>query len=943
VTLFAAAAGDGEVVLTWTNPADSDFGGVRIQRGMTGYPASASDGTTVYDAAGQTVTDSGVQNGTLYYYVAFAHDNEPNYAGGVQASALPTAATAAAEVLERFYDVDDTLAALTDDVLPEAQRDALGAKLVEAELAYRQDDPCGAVEELEGFQTLAQTYRQAAAKAAKAATVGVTEGLYNAARMTRYELVQHAPDSVDCPGTERIGESAAIVLDEGESDEGLVVASVQFGEPMLITQDDEGAVHTEALLPGALGRTGDGLPGIPVKRQLLAVPQDAVIVLDSVEAHAAETVHMSLYPSVRGIVEPVGEMDEAGEAGAACCYGFAKDAAAYEKDAPFPPEPVVVTEIGMFRDLRLALLTVAAGQWNPATEEMTLFDTVDLKVIFDGGMQYLPSEAANPFEVGLREMREVTLNGSFVEAVFNPGVFVWAGGEEFMIFAHTNFMSAANRLADWKNDRGIITHVFEYGPSDMDTSSEMEELIDDHYWNKAVRPSYILLLGDAEFIPTFLRGRCPYGSSVMATDFFYGSIPREDPEDGKKKDDAILDIAVGRISVDTLAQADAAVDNILAYEGSPPVGCDFYQTVLVANQFDCCRDYTPGVEGVLGKEWINSTLVSEVVRDAFQDAGYTVERIYDETTYSKRAYNQAGHDPTPRYFSDGTALPPDIGPGSGFDWDNNGNDVTAALNEGRVIVWGDCHGGPSGWASPNFRTSHISGSLSNANRLPLIFSINCSSGHFHNEDWATTPDDATYFVERLWRYYDRGAIGIFAATATSYTHTNRALAWGYTDALLDHFDYEFFRTDAKARLSEIQWLGMIYAYLCGVLDETELGGRPDIPLEDAIDQIWLYNLFGDPTVKVWLSCPVGVAAPAVVELTHVSAGKVSLDTDLMEGMATIWRVGDDGSVPIARGLVANGEAEFDTLTPADIGANVYVSLEGPEGIVTTFEEVPVGE
>ena len=941
VTSFAATAGDGAVVLTWANPTDSDLAGVRIQRGTGGYPDSASEGTNVYDGAAETVTDSGVVNGTLYYYVAFAYDQRANYAGGVQSTALPTAATAAAEVLDRFYEVDATLAGLTDDELPEEQRDALGERLVAAELAYRQDDPCEAVEGLEGFLSLAQTYRQGAAKAGKAVTVGVTEGLYNSGRMTRYALVHRAGDSVDCPGTERIGESAGIVLDEGGSDAGKVVASAAFGEPLLLTQEDEGAVHTEALLPGALGRTGDGFPGIPMTRQFLAVPQGAVILVDH-EAHVAETVHMRLYPSVRQPVGPVGDMDEAGEADGGCWSNVVKNAAAYEKDAPFPPEPVTVTEVGTFRDLRLAMLTVAAGQWNPGTEELQLFDTVDVEVVFDGAGEYLAPAAGNPFEVGLHAMKEVVLNGAYLQAPFNPEVFEWIGGEEFMIFAHTNFMDAAETLADWKNGRGIVTRVFEVGPSDMDTSSEMVALIEDHYWNKAIRPSYILLLGDAEFIPTFLKGRCPYGSSVMATDFFYGSIRRENPETEKMEHDSILDIAVGRISVDTLAQAQAAVGNIIEYEGSPPSGSAFYQTVTVANQFDCCRDYIPGVEGVLGREWINSTLVSETVRTAFQNAGYTVERIYDETNYSKRSYNQMGYDPTPRYFSDWTALPPDIGPGSGFDWDNDGHDVTAALNEGRVIVWGDCHGGASGWASPNFNTGHISGYLSNGNKLPLIFSINCSSGHFQNEVWPSTPYDGVYFVERLWRYDDRGAIGVFAATATSYTHTNRALAWGYTDALLEHFDYQFWQTDPKARLSEIQWFGILYTYLCGVLDETELGGRPDIPFDDAVDQIWLYNLFGDPTVKIWLSCPVAVIAPTTVELTYASVGKVSLQTDLMEGMATIWRIGDDGMVPIARGLVASGEAEFDTLTPADIGANVYVSLEGPEGVVDTFQR-QVGE
>jgi len=86
---FTATAEDSDVALSWTNPPDSDFAGVKILRKTGGYPANAGDGTTVYDGAGTSHTDSAVIGGTRYYYKAFAYDGAGNYAGGVTGDAMP--------------------------------------------------------------------------------------------------------------------------------------------------------------------------------------------------------------------------------------------------------------------------------------------------------------------------------------------------------------------------------------------------------------------------------------------------------------------------------------------------------------------------------------------------------------------------------------------------------------------------------------------------------------------------------------------------------------------------------------------------------------------------------------------------------------------------------------------------------------------------------------
>ncbi|HTM68617.1 MAG TPA: fibronectin type III domain-containing protein [Candidatus Binatia bacterium] len=84
---FTAAADVGAIRLEWQNPADADLRGILILRKTGGAPASTSDGTRVYNSLGTFHVDSGLDDGTQYFYKAFAYDIAGNYASGVAASA----------------------------------------------------------------------------------------------------------------------------------------------------------------------------------------------------------------------------------------------------------------------------------------------------------------------------------------------------------------------------------------------------------------------------------------------------------------------------------------------------------------------------------------------------------------------------------------------------------------------------------------------------------------------------------------------------------------------------------------------------------------------------------------------------------------------------------------------------------------------------------------
>ena len=79
VSNFYATIGDTKVVLTWNKPSDGNYSGVAIVRKTGGYPQRVLDGVKVYAGTGTSFTDTGLTNGTQYYYRAFAYNSHHEY------------------------------------------------------------------------------------------------------------------------------------------------------------------------------------------------------------------------------------------------------------------------------------------------------------------------------------------------------------------------------------------------------------------------------------------------------------------------------------------------------------------------------------------------------------------------------------------------------------------------------------------------------------------------------------------------------------------------------------------------------------------------------------------------------------------------------------------------------------------------------------------------
>jgi hypothetical protein len=139
--------------------------------------------------------------------------------------------------------------------------------------------------------------------------------------------------------------------------------------------------------------------------------------------------------------------------------------------------------------------------------------------------------------------------------VFLIGLGFTQEGARYLIITHDNFYNAIQPLADWKNQKGIKTKVVRLSEIGS-TNTEIKNYILNAYntWNP--RPDFILLVGSADFLPSFFRNVYPF---TYDTDNEYANMTG----------DYQAEICYGRFPAKTPAQCSVMVAKTLMYERNP--------------------------------------------------------------------------------------------------------------------------------------------------------------------------------------------------------------------------------------------------------------------------------------------------------------------------------------------------------------------------------------
>jgi hypothetical protein len=515
-------------------------------------------------------------------------------------------------------------------------------------------------------------------------------------------------------------------------------------------------------------------------------------------------------------------------------------------------------------------------------------------------------------------------------------------GARFVIVTHPDFLAAANTLAAHKESLGISTRVVStteiVGPAASLTASAIRTWLRNYRNNAIVKPKWVLLMGDTEKIPTHYDALHSGGASWNAGDIYFGQISNV------TSPTAVPVVGVGRFPVDTLAQANVIVNKTIAFELNPPsgptAGSQFYNRLTFAAFFEYDPDYVD--DRRQDSRWFVEN--AETVRNHVLGQGHSVGRIY-----------KAFASDDPRWFRSGAAYPAALRK-PGFAWNGSTADIVNAFNAGTSLFFHRDHGGRNGWGDPIFQTTDLPSVSVPGTRYPVVFSINCASGIFDNETIntfnasvglpATTLDPtATYWAEAFIRKAD-GALAIIGDTRNSKTVDNTILAFGLFDAIYPGLAPAFGPSSKIRRMGDV--LNHGFAYLAAVAAGTTPNLHPSdmgavVNVNGLRQEMNIYNLFGDPTVKLRTGEPA--------QMNIVSLRQVANLVDIVVTVTPCTQC-PEPEVPdfipvivsdLATGRIL-GRAVLDRLGRAQIDVGSFrgrfvVRVSSPDGIATQASNV----
>lgn len=356
----------------------------------------------------------------------------------------------------------------------------------------------------------------------------------------------------------------------------------------------------------------------------------------------------------------------------------------------------------------------------------------------------------------LREFVAVNKNASFSSPFYNGTItnqnLHGLAQQDMFIITTDKLSEAANKIANFHREEGLsvavvdvqkIYNEFSSGQQDLTAIRDFLKMFYDRATNFASMPKYALLLGDASFdykdridnntnlIPTYQSPESYSQTLSYCTDDYIGFL---DDNEGADITDTSnpnkVDIAIGRIPVTTLAEANGVANKIINYNTNATQNDWRNVLCFVADDEDNNLHFTQVEE-------LSSLTSMENADD------YNIEKIYVD------AFDQVNGAGGDRY--------PDV------------NDVILRkLRTGAFLINYTGHGGPKNWAQERVFNIEDIRALKNIDNLPLFITATCDFSPY---------DDAEFHSagETLISNAEGGAIALITTTRLVYAHQNKIM------------------------------------------------------------------------------------------------------------------------------------------------------------------------
>ncbi len=341
----------------------------------------------------------------------------------------------------------------------------------------------------------------------------------------------------------------------------------------------------------------------------------------------------------------------------------------YEQDAFYPASQATLEAPYILRDFRGQNLMVYPYAYNPATKTLRVYTELRLAVkkVSDNGENQKVTRRNS--KISLDSETKASYERRFINFGNQSKYDFLVDEGEMLIICIDEYMEAVQPLVEWKNISGRPTTMV--GVSETGTDEAMKTYVQ-NYYNQNPNFRYLLLVGEHNNLP-------PHAMNYnVSSDNYYGMLEGTDYYE---------EVLVGRLSVNSLADAQHQVGKIIHYER------DIDETATwLSRAVGVAANEGTGHNGEADYVHMN------YIRDTLMN--YTITEMSQHYAYV--------NNPT-------------------------ASNMIADFNIGASVTNYCNHGSPDSWAVANFSNTHVH-QLTNDNKLSFIWSVACNNGQFDYQE-----------------------------------------------------------------------------------------------------------------------------------------------------------------------------------------------------------------
>ncbi len=399
------------------------------------------------------------------------------------------------------------------------------------------------------------------------------------------------------------------------------------------------------------------------------------------------------------------------------------------------------------------------------------------------------------------------IQSPLLEKVAFGGLYDPQNRSDYLIITVPDFLEPLQPLVDWRSQQGLQVKVvtiqsiydqFNFGiPHPIAIKNFMRYAFEN--WQTV--PEYVLLVGDGHWDLKNYRVDTPnyLPPNFVWVDPVQGEIDSLSDLVAVVGDDILPDALIGRMAVNSTSEVSALVEKTIAFEQSE--GDWSNSLAFVADNYylnDYCFDGDPSTICLTESAGNFPALMDDFINDQLRTP-------FQPTRFYLDDYNcRSGQSGNCAIIT---------------------SDLVSHINQSPSQIYTySGHGVISGWASEKIFNKEDLPFLTNSERFPVFFSLDCIDGFWYYPPGIASPDPIS-LAESITRQPNGGAVAMYSATGFSYSSAHDVLQRGFFEYFFSNHDPLLGAADLSAKLK---------VYASGNNDEM----------------IFTYMIFGDPALRL---------------------------------------------------------------------------------------------